>query len=130
MNITKSFAEFMQANSYGSLTGKTLFIGGAPLDVADAIWWIISGGGSSSSTNATGQRMKNYLINVFYRDTDQEQVYEKLQAFEQFINSGDCTQLAGYDTVEMEATTFPTDQDLDNEDRTVGMVQVTLTTYM
>lgn len=74
--------------------------------------------------------MKQYLISVYMRSLDASLVYDQLQALEESLNSDGCTSLNGYDTIDIEATTFPTDQDLDNEDRTVGLLQATITTYL
>lgn len=128
MNINKSFATYMEDQGYGTF-GDDLYIGGVPLEAPDVCWWIISGGGASEPKNTTGERQKRYIVSVFYRDIDTEEVYEKLQALEEEINSVECIDLDGYETVEAEATIFPADQDLDSEERTVGLLQVTLTIY-
>lgn len=129
MNIAEAFAEFLQDQGFGSL-GDSLRIGTVPLDAPSTCWWIITSGGSTVSQNHTGERRKQYLIQVFYRNVDATEVYNQLQALEELINSDSCTQLSGYDTIDIEATSFPTDQDVDAEDRTVGVVQVTITTYL
>lgn len=127
MNIVRSFANFLENRGYGTF-GDDIFIGGAPLE-ADMCWWIVSGGGSSSIKNQTGERVKNYLISVFYRNIDAEDVYESLQELEEDLNSKECLELEDYETVEVEAISFPADQDLDSEDRTVGLLQVNLRVY-
>lgn len=127
-NILKAFVEYMEDLSLG-VFGVDIFIGGAPLDVNDPIWWVISAGGVSEAKNNTGERIKKYTIEVYYRDTNAEDVYNLLQTLEEDINGKHCTQLNGYQTVDMEVVSFPTDQDIDNEDRTVGMLQVTISVY-
>jgi len=129
MNITKAFADYMTLQGYGTF-GSTLFIGGVPLDAPDTCWWIVSSGGNTLAKNGTGEKQKNYLISVFYRSTDQEEVYNKLEQFETLFNNNNCLEINGYDIIETEATSYPTDQDIDNEDRTVGLVQITLTVYL
>ena len=89
----------------------------------------MSGGGSSSIKNQTGERVKDYLVSVFYRNVDAEDVYESLQELEEDLNSKECLELEDYETVEIEAVSFPADQDLDSEDRTVGLLQVNLRVY-
>lgn len=128
MNIVKSFAEYMADKGFGT-QGTDLFIGAAPQQSPDECWWIVAAGGSPILKGIGGNKMKNYLFNVFFRDRDQENVLNRLQAFEEEMNSGNCDQLNGYDSIEIEATGFPVDQDLEQEDRTVGLVQVTVTTY-
>jgi hypothetical protein len=127
MNITDAFAEYMEDNGFGTI-GNDLYIGGIPLDT-DNGWWILSGGGTSALKAVTNNKIKNYQINVFYRDTDSENVYNKLQEFEQFINSDPCPTIQGFDIIGIEVILFPTDQDLDNEDRTIGLAQVMITVY-
>lgn len=128
MNISESFAEYMEDNGFGT-TGQSLFIADAPKDGSDSMWWIVAGGGAASIKAHTGEKVKQYIVSVFYRDLDPKIVYDQLQAFEELINTGNCDQLTGFDTIEMEATQFATDQDIESEDRTVGLVQVTITVY-
>lgn len=128
MNIVKAFIDYMATLGFGTF-GTDLFIGGAPQDAPDACWWAVANGGSPISKSVTGQKMKNYIINVFYRDTDQEIVMNRLEQFETLMNSGNCDEIAGYDKVEISANVFPTDQDLEAQDRTLGLVQVTITVY-
>jgi hypothetical protein len=128
MNITQSFAQLLETELSTNL-GQNLFIGGAPLDAPDVCWWVLSAGGVNISKQVAGEKQKNYTISVFYRSLNPEDVYDNLQNLEEMINAGDCKELNDYDIIEMEAILFPTDQDLDNQDRTVGLLQVTITTY-
>jgi len=128
MNITRAFVKFLQDRGFGTFN-TNIFIGGAPIDGPNSCYWVISGGGSSKSKNKTGEKQKNYLVNVFMRDMDGENVYNKLQELEELLNSASCFELEGYEVIEVEATTFPTDQDLDMQERTVGLLQATLTIY-
>ncbi|MFA9228860.1 MAG: minor capsid protein [Agathobacter rectalis] len=124
MNIKKAFQQFMIDNGY-----TDVFIGGAP-DSPAACWWILGGGGNSISKNTTGQKQKNYLLNIYYRDLNAENVDEKLQALEELMNKNECVDIGDYDIIETEATVFPTDQDIDNQERTIGLIQITLTVYL
>lgn len=128
MNIKKSFIEWMEDNSFG-VFGTDLYADGAPLDAPDACYWVTSGGGTPISKNATGEKQKNYILNIYHRDTDAESVADNLQELEELLNSKDCIDLNGYDVIEVSATTFSTDQDLDQEDRTVALLQATITAY-
>ncbi len=125
MNIAKAFTTYMVDNGFG-VFGEDLFIGGAPLEGPASCWWVVSSGGAPELKNSTGETLKAYVLGVYYRDTDTEEVYEKLQELEELVNSIACVQLEDYDTVSMEALGFPADQDLDAEDRTVGLLQVTI----
>lgn len=130
MTLIESFATYLQSIT-GSVLGQDLFIGNAPSSnkVPDSIWWIIDNGGSPIKKNSTGESMKRYQVQVFYRDRDYEVVKNKLFALEEELNCDGCTQLQDYITVDIEALTFPIDNDLDVEDRKVGLLQVNLTTY-
>jgi hypothetical protein len=128
MNITREFAGFMENEGFGTV-GQDIFLSTAPKS-PDKCFWLLSGGGSPEINNETGEKVKNYLISVFMRDIDTENVYDTLQDLEEAINRGDCKELDGYEVVEITATLFPTDQDLDNEDRTVGLLQVSCKTYL
>lgn len=129
MNIARSFVEYMEDSALGTFNDD-IYIGSAPLDALDPIWWVVTTGGSVLSENQSGEKQKIYTLNVFFRDIDEENVYETMQNFEVLVNSEGCTQLNGFDTIGMQATLFPADQDLDAEDRTVGLVQVTVRTYL
>lgn len=128
MTIKKAFADFMVAQGLG-VFGENIFIGSAPLDAPAQCWWIISGGGANKSKNKTGEKQKNYTLNVFYRSLNAETVDQTLQTFEELINRDDCVVIGNYDIIETEATSFPSDQDIDNEERTVGLLEITLTVY-
>jgi len=127
MNVAKSFVNYMEDLSMGNF-GTDIFIGVIPI-APDKAWWVISGGGSSTRKNHTGERIKDYILNVYYRNTDAEDVYETVQEFEEEINSKQCIQLDNYETVEMEANILSTDQDIDNEDRVLALVQIRISIY-
>lgn len=127
-NITHDFAAYLQVQGYGTL-GTSLFIGVVPQDAPDACFWVLSSGGSNQSRNNTGERVKNYTISLFYRSMDSEDVYNKLQSLEELINGKQCITLTSYDTIQAQAIVYPTDQDIDSEERTIGLIQVLLTIY-
>jgi hypothetical protein len=128
MNINEAFIGFLETGGFGTF-GINMYIGGVPLDAPDKALWILAGGGSNVGKNETGEKLKNYIISIFYRNTDAKDVLDTLQEIEELLNANNCITLSGYNVVEVEATQFPVDQDLDNEDRTVGLVQATITVY-
>lgn len=128
MNIAESFSTYMQSLSLGTF-GTDIYIGSVPLDAPNTCWWIISSGGSPVQKNHTAEVMKQYNLDVYYRSTDSESLYNTLHDFEVTLNNPNCTQLTDFDTIEIQAISFPADQDIDNEDRTVGLLQVTIRTY-
>lgn len=130
MTLSKSFALYLQGLGIATL-GQDLIIGRAPSskEVADDLWWILSNGGGPLSKNQTGEMRKQYSILVYRRGKNYREIDEQLSQLEEDLNCDRCTQLEGFDTIDIEATAFPTDDDLDSEDRKVGLLQVTVTTY-
>lgn len=128
MNLTRSFVEYMQNELFG-VFGTDIFIGGAPQKAPDTCWWVVSSGGNSVIKNKTNEKLKAYVLDIFYRSDNAEDVYDTLEALEKRLNSDDCPELTDFEVVEFEATLFPIDQDLDVQDRTVGLLQATLTIY-
>jgi len=128
MNISESVVDYLADNGYG-VFGTDIFIGGVPLDAPNKCMWVVAGGGSNIGKNGTGEKQKNYLVSIFYRNTDAKDVLDTLESLESLVNSATCIDLDGYNVIEVEGTQFPIDQDLDNEDRSVGLIQVTITVY-
>lgn len=129
MNIVESFAAYLESSLDDVVIGDNLFIGGVPQEAPDSCWWVTASGGSAETKLETGEMVRNYQIDVFYRDIDEQAVYDSIQSLEETIDGDPCTQLSGYDTIDMEATLFSVDQDIDSEDRKVGLLQISIRTY-
>lgn len=129
MSIVRDFVTFMEDYSLG-VFGDDIFVGGVPLDAPDSAWWVTSSGGNSAIKSVDGGKVKEYRLNVYYRSIGQNEVYGTLQDFEDLINTGACYEIGSYETVEVEATAYPADQDLDIEERAVGLVEVTIRVYV
>lgn len=130
MTLAQTFAEYLENLGYG-IFEQDIFIGLAPSSnkVPDAIFWIIATGGSITSETTTGERMKQYTVDIFYRDTNYQTVYETLESLEHELNCTGCVELEDIDVVDISATNFMVDEDLDSEDRKVGLLQLTLTVF-
>ncbi len=130
MNIAESFAEYLEDIGVATL-GQDLFIGEAPSSnkVGDSIYWLKSSGGEKSLRATTGEAIKAYQIDVYYRSNSYQAVYDSLHELEETLNCAGCVQIGSFDTIEVEAFTFPIDSDLDNEERKVGLLQANLTIY-
>ena len=130
MNIAEDFADYLETIT-GSTLGQDLFIGEAPSSnkVGDNIFWIVTSGGVKTLKAQTGEAIKAYTIDVYYRSTNYQGVYNVMQALEEELNCAGCVQIGSYDTIEVEAVTFPIDTDLDDEERKVGLLQANLTIY-
>lgn len=130
MSVQSTFASYL-ASQVGATIGQDMFIGQAPSSnkVADSIWWVTASGGDILKDLMTNGKVKNYLVEVFYRNRDYDVVYDKLHDLEEDLNSAGCVDLAGFDCVKVDASTFPIDNDLDAEDRKIGLLQARLTIY-
>lgn len=130
MNIVDSFAEYLQDLGIATL-GQDLFIGEAPSSkqVSNSIWWIIDDGGNNQLDLSTGEKIKIHRISVYNRGNNYQTVKDDIHEAELLINDDGCTQLNGYETLDIEVATFPIDNDIDSEDRKVGLLQVNLKTY-
>lgn len=128
MNIVEALGDYIENEGFATFD-VDMFIGGASLDMPDDCIWLLSGGGNVTDKNISSGKFKTYVMPIFVRGTVQKDVYDKAQALEELINDYECTDLDGYDTIELEATSFPIDEDLDGENRVVGVVEVTATIY-
>ena len=130
MSLASSFATYLQTLGIATI-GQDLFISQAPSSnkVPDSIWWVIASGGEVERNLKTNSKMKSYLVEVFYRNRDYNTVYESLHELEEDLNGAGCIQLSGFETVQIEASTFPVDDDLDSEDRKIGLLQAKITRY-
>lgn len=130
MNIAEAFAPYL-ATKTGSTIGQDLFVGQAPSsnDVNDSVWSVTASGGDKELNLRTGESLKNYFLEVRYRNRNYETVYNELYDLEEALNAGDCDQLSGFETIQIQATTFPIDDDLDSEDRKIGLLVATVLIY-
>lgn len=129
MNIAESFARYMEDSLSLGTYGIDIKVGGVGLGDPSSCWWVVLAGGTPGTVNDTGELQKRYTLEVYYRNMDQKIVYDQMNTLETEINKGHCTQLTDFDTIDMKATLFPSDQDIDNQERTVGLLQVIITTY-
>lgn len=130
MNISQSFAEFLETVT-GATLGQDLFIGQAPSSnkVQSAIWWIVASGGGRDVNNVTGEAIKSYTIDILYRSRNYQSVYDEMQSLETALNCDSCVQLEGFETLDVKAQILYIDDDLDAEDRKVGVLQANITVY-
>lgn len=132
MNIAESFADFLQNNLGIATLGQDLFIGNAPSSKKiplDHIWWIKVTGGNPDTKLQSGEVMKTYFIEVSHRSRGYKTVYDDLHALEETLNCEDCVQLDGFTTIDVSAAVLTIDQDIDSEDRKVGLLQANIITY-
>lgn len=130
MTISQVFIDYLESQGYGKF-GQTLFLYRVPnsLKTQTDLMWVIPSGGSPVSTNVSGEKQKAYQMLIYYRSNSARQVDEALSLLEEQLNCPNCVELQGFELVSIEATQFAADQDLDSENRMVGMLQVQLTVY-
>jgi hypothetical protein len=138
MNLIRAFAAYMEASGVATYD-KDLFISRAPSsntfdqdgdEIPQNIWWLKAAGGSQpANPNFRGQ-LGTSTIEVYYRDRDPEIVYDKLTELAADLSCNGCLALDGFEVVGVTTTGPFVDQDVDAENRMVGLLQVNITTYM
>lgn len=126
--VSESFIKWLEDNNVAAF-GSDLYLSQVPLDAPNRCYWVLTNGGSPISSNRTGEKVKQYFVSVYHRSTKAKEVERNLFALENLINSPGCLQLEGFEVIEIEASTYPTDVDLDNEQLRVGMLQVNIQIY-
>lgn len=126
--ITEAFAEFLQNSSVATF-GTNLFISQVPNNAPDECYWLITSGGSPIQKLKSGEKVKQYFVSVYFRSTSTKDVERKLFELEETLNTPGCLTLTGFEVIEVEATQFPSDTDLDDEERRVGFLQANIKTY-
>lgn len=131
MNVIEAIATFMQDTLELGTLQEDIWIGQAPSErkaQAD-LWWLVASGGDKEIRAVTGSSIKSYIVNIFRRSTDYEALYNAMQSLEETFNCLSCVQLTGFEVMQIEATNFPIDNDLDAVNRKVGMLQVNIRVY-
>lgn len=124
MSTVEDFVQLIENEGFWEL-GRDCFIGGVEPDKPEDCWWVLSAGGRAGNRSVTGERKKEYILTVFYRDRNQRVVYNEINRFEELVNGLECPEL-GSVPVSIEVTAFPVDNDRDFEDRSIASVQVTI----
>jgi hypothetical protein len=130
MNIIEAFVEYLETLGVGTF-GQNIFIAEAPSSnkVPAAIYWVTDNGGQPLVKNFTGEQIKQYTFFIYRRDRNYKLVKDALYNLEEQISCSGCFQLTGFETIEIEVISFPIDNDLDSEDRKVGLLQVNIKTH-
>lgn len=130
MTISKSFVDFLEKKGYG-VFGQNIFLYRVPnsLKTETELLWVIPSGGQPIRLNQTGEMVKEYSFLIYYRSMSAEKVDKALNDLEQVLNCSSCVSLDGFELVSIRATQFPADQDLDAENRMVGMINCAIQVY-
>lgn len=130
MTIARAFVDFLEKQGFG-VFGQNIYLFRVPnsFKAESEILWIIPSGGSIVGRNRTGEQIKAYQFLVYYRSVSAEKVDIALSALEEQLNCSKCVKLNGFELVQVNTTQFPADQDLDAENRMVGLLRVQLEVY-
>ena len=126
--ISESFCEFLE-NEGVAVRNTDLFLNQVPEDAPDATYWVTSSGGNPIMKLRTGEKVKQYFVDIYYRSTSGKDVEKNLFALEELLNCTACVSLTGFEVIEIEAQTFSQDADMDNEERRIGFLQANIKIY-
>jgi hypothetical protein len=126
--ISESFIKFLEEEGIATFN-TDLYLSQVPDDAPDATYWVLTSGGNTIQKLRTGEKVKQYFVSTFYRSTKAKDVERNLFRLEELLNCLTCVQFEGFEVLEVEATQFPSDTDLDNEDRRVGLLQTNIRVY-
>lgn len=128
--ISEAFIEFLQSKGIATF-GTDLFLNQVPnsLTTQDQVYWVITSGGSPIQRLRTGEKVKQYFFSVYYRSRSGKDVDRKLFTLEELLNCAECVQLTNFEVIDVQAEQFPSDSDLDDEERRVGFLQANIKIY-
>lgn len=130
MNLVRAFAQYLESIGVATL-GQDLFISRAPSsnNAPDRIFWVKAAGGTSLPSTVNGSTQRTSVLELYHRDVRTEGVYDTMQTLGDDLTCSGCLTLEGYQVTDVSVDGPWTDQDLDNEERDVGLLQITITTY-
>lgn len=130
MTISRAFVQFLENQGYG-IFGQNIYLYRVPnsFKAETEVLWIIPSGGNIIGRNRTGEQIKAYQFLVYYRSISTKKIDEALSELEKTLNCSQCVELPGFELVQVNTTQFPVDQDLDSENRMVGLLRVQLEIY-
>ena len=120
--VGEAFVKFLESKGIATF-GENLFMGEMPLEAPDDSWLVVVSGGSPDLVTADGGMIKLYTFNIFHRSLAGKEIERSLFSLEETLNCGSCVNLEGFETIYSRATQFSQDQDLENENRRIGLLQ-------
>lgn len=126
--VSEAFIEWLENQGVAQF-GVDLYSPQVPNEAPDATYWLTTSGGNVVRVLATGEKVKAYNLSLYYRSQSGKDIERKLFRLETLLNSPGCVSLTGFEVYEISASQFPTDDDLDQEDRRVGFIQVNIQIY-
>lgn len=128
ITVSESLANYLASMGFG-VPGESQYIGQVPQSAPDKCFWLITGGGSPIQTLRTGEKVKQYFVSIYYRSTSSRDIEDRLHDLEELLNDVNCVQLEEYEVLDISASQFPQDADLDSIERRVGFLQANIQIY-
>ena len=128
-NIIEAFRDWLIDQSVTTSGQIKIHRASSGTDSPDSLWWLKAEGGNHVAYSVDGIPTQTNVIGCYYRNRSAKEVYDTLEALRDTVTTAGCLVLDGYAVVEIPTTFGPfNDEDIDSEDRTVGYIQVSITT--
>jgi len=126
--VGEAFVKWLEDNNIGTFNDD-LYLGQLPLDSPDDAWLVVVAGGSPDLVTADGGMLKLYTFNIYRRSLAGKEIERSLFSLEEKLNCSTCVNLEGFETIYSRATQFAQDDDLENENRRIGLLQAQVRLY-
>ena len=128
VTVSEAFVEWLEIEGYGAF-GVNIFINRLGLKTPQASFTVITNGGQLVRRLVTGEAVKQYLIQVQYRDVSNKNVDRTLFNLEERLNAKDCFKLTGFEVDQVSTAQFASNQDIDLEELQTGLLTVNVQLY-
>lgn len=134
MSLVTDFADYLQTLGVAT-RGQDLFTSRAPSSQTlrtlgvnpNRIFWVKAAPGGPPERSVDGSQRVSYGLELYHRDLSADDVAGTLEALSDSLQCSGCVTMTGYSVYGISVEGPWTDQDLDNEERTVGLLQITIT---
>lgn len=126
--VGEAFVKWLEDNNIGTFN-EDLYLGQLPLESPDDAWLVVVAGGSPDLVTADGGMLKLYTFNIYRRSLAGKEIERSLFSLEEKLNCSTCVNLEGFETIYSRATQFAQDDDLENENRRIGLLQAQVRLY-
>src|SRR6266699_6883176 len=110
--VSESFILWLENQNVATFNDD-LYLNQVPDSAQDKCFWVITSGGGTVQKLKTGERMQQYFISLYYRSSSGRDVERTLSAVAELVDTPTCFQLEGFETIEADATQYPSDNDVD-----------------
>ena len=128
VTVSEAFVEWLEIEGYGAF-GENIFLNRLGLKTPRDSFTVITNGGQLVRRLITGEAVKQYLIQVQYRDVSNKKVDRTLFNLEERINARDCFKLTGFEVDQVSTAQFASNQDIDLEELQTGLLTVNVQLY-